>query len=61
MLLRRIACNLLALFRSVTQRGELQRQTPWRDLIRWVESTLIAAQANHTAGLRPRLKATALS
>lgn len=61
MLLRRLACNLLALFRSVTQRGELQRQTPWRDLMRWIYNTLIAAQASHTAGLRPRNMAFALS
>jgi len=61
MLLRRLAYNLLALFRSVTQRGELHRQRPWRDLMRWVYNTLIAAQARDTAGLRSRIVATALS
>lgn len=61
MLLRRLAYNLLALFRSVTQRGELQRQTPYKVLMRWIYNTLIAAQASHTAGLRPRLRATVLS
>ena len=54
MLLRRIACNLLALFRQVTQRAEERRQTPWLDLIRWVYNALIAAQADDVVGLRRR-------
>jgi hypothetical protein len=54
MLLRRIAYNLLALFRSVTQRSEQRRQTPWKDLMRWVYNTLIAARAADLTGLRPR-------
>jgi hypothetical protein len=31
MLLRRIAHNFLALFRSLTQRSDEKRQTPWKD------------------------------
>ena len=45
--LRRIAYNMLALFRSVTQRSEDRRQTPWRDLLRWVYNALIAATNAH--------------
>jgi predicted transposase YbfD/YdcC len=36
LLLRRIAYNLLTLFRSVTQRSDQNRQMPWKDLMRWV-------------------------
>jgi predicted transposase YbfD/YdcC len=54
MLLRRIAYNLLALFRSLTQRSEENRQMPWKDLMRWVYNTLIAATASDLDGLRPR-------
>ena len=57
MLLRRIAYNLLALFRSVTQRSEQNRQTPWKDLLRWVYNTLIAATASDLDGLRGRAMA----
>ena len=55
MLLRRLAHNMLALFRSVTQRSEQRRQTPWKDMVRWVYNTLIAATARDTECLRPRL------
>ena len=54
MLLRRIGYNLLAWFRSVTQRSEDRRQTPWRDLVRRVYNTLIAATAVDTEALRTR-------
>ena len=54
MLLRRIGYNLLALFRSVTQRSEERRQLPWMDLIRRVYNALIAAAAIDIDGLRPR-------
>ncbi|HJW76113.1 MAG TPA: ISAs1 family transposase [Thermoleophilia bacterium] len=43
MVLRRIAYNLLTLFRSVTQRSDDRRQMPWRDLLRAIYITLIAA------------------
>ena len=43
MLLRRIAYNMLALFRTVTQRSEERRQTPWRDIVRWLYQAVIAA------------------
>jgi hypothetical protein len=54
MLLRRLGYNLLALFRSVTQRSEQRRQTPWKDLMRKVYNTLIAASDADIASLRPR-------
>ncbi len=54
MLLRRLAYNMLALFRTVTQRSEENRMTPWKDILRWVYNTLIAAQETELAGLRER-------
>jgi predicted transposase YbfD/YdcC len=54
MLLRRMALNALALFRGVTQRDEVKRLTPWRDVIRWVYNTLIAATERQLEGLRVR-------
>ncbi len=54
MLLRRMAYNMLALFRSVTQRSEEKRQTPWKDVIRSVWTTLIAATEQDLQGLRAR-------
>jgi predicted transposase YbfD/YdcC len=58
MLLRRIAYNMLALFRAVTQRSEENRMTPWKDLLRWVYNTLISAQETDLAGLRERTAVT---
>ena len=54
MMLRRLGFNLLALFRGVTQRSEDKRLTPWKDLMRWVYNTLIAATDDDVADLRPR-------
>lgn len=54
MLLRRIAYNMLALFRTVTQRSDERRQTPWRDLVRWLYQAVIAATAEDVDGLRAR-------
>ena len=59
LLLRRIAYNMLALFRSVTQRSEEKRQTPWKTVIRWVYNALIAATTADIDGLRIRKAATA--
>jgi len=59
-LLRRLAYNMLARFRSVTQRCEERRLTPWKDLLRWVYNTVISATAQHTAGLRTRKAVAAL-
>jgi hypothetical protein len=54
MVLRRIAYNLLSLYRSVTQRSEEKRQTPWRTLLRWVYNAVVSAEPRHLAGLRLR-------
>lgn len=54
MLLRRLAYNILALFRGVTQRSEERRQMPWRALVRSFYNALIAATPTDVAGLRTR-------
>jgi hypothetical protein len=54
MLLRRIAYNMLALFRAVTQRSEERRRTPWRDILRWLYHAVIAATTADVEGLRAR-------
>ena len=59
LMLRRIAYNLLALFRNVTQRSEANRRTPWKDLKRWVYNALISATDAQVAGLRPRAEVAA--
>jgi len=59
MLLRRIAYNMVALFRSVTQRSEERRQTPWKDVLRWIYLLLIAATDKDLQGLRPRAASVA--
>jgi len=62
MLLRRVAFNLLALFRNVTQRSDERRLTPWLDLARWIYNALISAQPADIRGLRQRAAvATALA
>jgi hypothetical protein len=58
-LLRRIAYNLLTLFRSVTLRADRSRSTPWKTLMRWVEVALLTAGPNDVARLRPRTAAAA--
>lgn len=54
MLLRRIAYNMLALFRAVTQRAEDKRRTPWKTLLRWMRDMLVALDEQDLAGLRDR-------
>ncbi|HUU00704.1 MAG TPA: ISAs1 family transposase [Myxococcota bacterium] len=54
MLLRRMAFNMLALFRSVTQRSEERRRTPWRDIMRWMHNAVIGIQGHEIASLRAR-------
>ncbi len=54
LLLRRIAYNLLALFRAVTQRSDERRAMPWKQLMRWVEWTLLVARDDQLADLRAR-------
>jgi hypothetical protein len=54
LLLRRIAYNILTLFRSVTQRSEENRATRWRDLIRFIYNAVISTTEEATRGLRTR-------
>jgi hypothetical protein len=54
MLLRRLAYNILTLYRSVTLRSEEHRATPWRDLLRHLYLTLMKLTPVHLAGLRGR-------
>ena len=58
MLLRRVAYNMLVLFRAVTQRSEENRMAPWKDILRWVYNALIVAQETDLAGLRERTVVT---
>jgi hypothetical protein len=54
LLLRRIAYNLLSLFRSVTQRSEEHRASPWRLLIAHLRHALAASTQADIERLRPR-------
>jgi hypothetical protein len=51
MLLRRIAYTLLALFRTVTQRSDARRTTPWKTLMRDLRHALVSAEERHLEGL----------
>lgn len=53
MLLRRIAFNLLTLFRSVTLRGD-GKTRPWKTLLRDIYMTLLVAEPRHHENLRLR-------
>ncbi len=54
LLLRRIAYNILTLFRSVTQRTKANRLTPWRDICRYFYNALIASKSKQLEGMRIR-------
>lgn len=58
-LLRRVAYNLLTLFRSVTLRGELNRITPWKTVLSWFQLALLTAIDSDLAGLRARIPGVA--
>lgn len=53
-LLRRVAYTLLTLFRSVTQRSDERRATPWLDLLRWFYNAILSATDADIEALRPR-------
>ena len=55
LLLRRMAYNLIALFRDVTQRSEDKRGAPWKTLLRWMNNMLIALTEPDLSGLRERM------
>ena len=54
MILRRVAYNLLALFRGVTQRSPSKRATPWRRIQQRLYQMLVALTEEGTRGLRLR-------
>lgn len=61
MLLRRIAFNLLALFRGVTQRSVEKRATPWATLFDNLFIALVSASAETVEGLRVRPRVSVAS
>jgi hypothetical protein len=61
MLLRRIAYDLLTLYRTVTQRSDENRQMPWRTLLQNVHDALIAIANVDLEGLRERKAAVVCS
>jgi hypothetical protein len=54
LVLRRIAYNMLALFRSVTQRSSERRKMPWRDIIRSRYNAAICVTDADLAGIPTR-------
>jgi len=54
MVLRRLAYTLLGLYRAVTQRADEKREVAWPRLMKQVNTTLVACDADTIAGLRPR-------
>ncbi len=54
MVMRRLAYNLLTLYRSVTTRAESKRARPWKDLIEEIYVSLIRATLETLAGMRSR-------
>jgi hypothetical protein len=61
MVLRRVAYDILALYRSVTLRGDERDTLPWRRLLGWMRTALVAATRAELTGLRwqPRGPTTA--
>jgi hypothetical protein len=53
-LLRRVACNMLSLFRSVTLRSETSRAVPWKELIGSLHAALLTATVQDLFRLRDR-------
>ena len=59
LLFRRLAYNIVTFFRSVTQRSEEARRTPWKDILRWFYNTLVSATTVDLSQLRKRRKTSA--
>ena len=51
-ILRRVAYNILVLYRNVSRRGKRRAEIPWQDLFDWMRLALTAATAAHVEGLR---------
>lgn len=54
LVLRRVAYNLLTMYRSVTQRSEERRETPWKKVVSWFLEMLLNAREPDVRELRPR-------
>ena len=54
LILRRLAYNIMAFFRSVTQRSEDKRNLPWRTLQTWILAMTMALLEKDLLGLRER-------
>jgi hypothetical protein len=54
LMLRRIAYNILTLYRDVTQRAKDKRLTPWRDIIRWFCNAFISSMPAQLKDMRTR-------
>lgn len=54
MALRRLAFNILVIFRNVHQRSEQRRATPWRCLIDEVRIAMLTLTTAHIKGMRTR-------
>lgn len=59
MVLRRLAYNMLTLYRSVTTRSETKRARPWKELIEEIYLSLVRATVEMLAGMRSRPPALA--
>jgi len=53
-LLRRVAYNILTMFRSVTLRAKAKRLSPWRTLCRWFYNALISTTEKQLKDMRVR-------
>jgi hypothetical protein len=53
-LLRRVAFNMLSLFRAVTLRAQTNRTTPWKTLLQGFKVALYTALDSDLVGLRAR-------
>ena len=54
MMLRRMAHNILTLFRAVTPRSCDKRKARWRDICRWFYNALLVLCPQQLDGLRSR-------
>jgi hypothetical protein len=52
MILRRIACNAMAIFRAHSLREVRPGLIPWRELMDWLRHAVSAATEHHLVGLR---------
>ena len=61
LVLRRVAYNLVSLYRSVTQRSEEARKAAWAALLSWIREVIVNAREEEVRGIRERKVAMVLS